>query len=264
MAHAAREEVLFNVSGPIATITFNRPEARNALTWHMYERLVELCAAAERRTDVRAVVLRGAGDAAFVSGTDIGQFQAFQRPQDALAYEQRMEHALDRLERLPKPTIAVLRGICTGAGMMLALACDFRYATPDLRMGVPIARTLGNCLSMSNYARVLDLVGPGRTKELVMLARLLAAEEALQLGLVNEIVAPDVLETRVGEVATALTALAPLTLRATKEAVRRIQGRRRLEPREGEDLIVACYMSEDFRGAVRAFLDKRSFAWNGR
>jgi len=258
------EEILLEQDGAVAVITFNRPHARNALTWNMYDRLVEFCDEVDRKPEIRAVVLRGAGDQAFVAGTDIGQFQAFQRPQDAIAYEQRIEHVLDRLERIHKPTIAQLQGYCVGGGMSIALACDFRYAAGNLRMGVPIARTLGNCLSMSNYARVVDLVGPARAKELIMQARLLTAEEALRLGLVNEVVPAGRLEPRVREAAEELTRLAPLTLRATKEAIRRIQARRRIEPREGEDLVVSCYMSEDFHGAVRAFLDKRPYAWLGR
>src|SRR2546427_552846 len=151
----------------------------------------------------------------------------------------------------------MIRGYCVGGGLSLALACDFRYAAPDVKMGVPIARTLGNCLSMSNYARVVDLVGPARTKDLVMLARLLDAREALALGLVNAVVPVGQLTRRVKTVAQTLTTLAPLTLRATKEAVRRIQAHRRLAPGEGEDLIVSCYMSEDFRSAVAAFPHKR-------
>jgi len=258
------EEILLERDGAIATITFNRPHARNALTWNMYDRLVEFCDEVDRSPDLRVVILRGAGEAAFVAGTDISQFQTFQRPQDAIAYEQRIEHVLDRLERVHQPSIAMLRGYCVGGGLSIAAACDFRYAAPDLRLGVPIARTLGNCLSMSNYARVVDLVGPARAKELIMQARMLTAEQALALGLVNEVVPADRLAGHVHDVAAALTQLAPLTLRATKEAIRRIQARRRIEPREGEDLIVSCYMSEDFREAVRAFLDKRAYSWTGR
>lgn len=258
------EEILLEQDGAVAAITFNRPHARNALTWNMYDRLVEFCDEVDRSPDIRVVILRGAGDQAFVAGTDISQFQAFERPQDALAYEQRIEHVIDRLERVHQPTIAQLRGYCVGGGMSIAVACDFRYAAPNLRMGVPIARTLGNCLSMSNYARVMDLVGPARAKELIMQARMLTADEALRLGVVNEVVPDKQLDTRVREIAETLTQLAPLTLRATKEAIRRIQARRRIEAREGEDLIVSCYMSEDFRGAVRAFLEKAPYVWQGR
>lgn len=258
------EEILLEKAGAVAVITFNRPHARNALTWNMYDRLVEFCDEVDRDASVRVVILRGAGDQAFVAGTDISQFQTFERPQDAIAYEQRIERVIDRLERVHQPTIAQLRGYCVGGGMSVAIACDFRYAAPSLRMGVPIARTLGNCLSMSNYARVMDLVGPARAKELIMQARMLTADEALRLGIINEVVPDDSLDSRVDEIAQLLTQLAPLTLRATKEAIRRIQARRRLESREGEDLIVSCYMSEDFHGAVRAFLAKETYTWLGR
>src|SRR5713226_1742081 len=264
VSNQGQDELLFSVDGALAFITFNRPHARNALTWNMYDRLLECCERVDGTDEIRAVILTGAGDQAFVAGTDIAQFQAFRTPQDAVSYEQRIERVADRLERIRKPAIAMIRGYCVGGGLSLALACDFRYASPDLKMGVPIARTLGNCLSMNNYARVLDLVGPARTKELIMLARMLDAEEARQLGLVNEIVPAARLQGRVAEVAQTRTELAPLTLRATKEAVRRIQARRRLEPGEGEDLIVSCYMSEDFRSAVAAFLEKRAPAWRGR
>src|SRR2546427_6950009 len=147
----------------------------------------------------------------------------------------------------------MIRGYCVGGGLSLALACDFRYASPDLKMGVPIARTLGNCLSMSNYARIVDLVGPARTKELIMLARMLDAGEALRLGLVNEIVPVRRLQGRVTKVGQTLTALAPLTLRATKEAVRRIQNRRRLDPGGGEELNHSYFTGDRFPSALSGF-----------
>lgn len=264
MSNQAQDEILFHQDGALAFITFNRPHARNALTWNMYDRLLAHCERIDGTDEIRAVILTGAGGQAFVAGTDISQFQAFRTPQDAVTYEQRIERVVDRLERVRVPTIAMLRGYCVGGGLALALACDFRFASPDLKMGVPIARTLGNCLSMSNYARVVDLVGPARTKELIMLARMLDAREALALGLVNDVVPSRRLPGRVKKVAQTLTTLAPLTLRATKEAVRRIQTHRRLPPGAGEDLIVSCYMSEDFRSAVAAFLEKRPHTWLGR
>lgn len=259
-----QDEILFRQDGALAFITFNRPQARNALTWNMYDRLLEFCDRVDATTEIRTVILTGAGEAAFVAGTDISQFQTFRAPQDAIAYEQRIDRVSDRLERVTKPTIAMIRGHCVGGGLALALACDFRYASPDLKMSVPIARTLGNCLSMSNYARIVDLVGPAKAKELVMLAATLEAADAQRLGLVNDVVPADRLEGRVREVAQTLAGLAPLTLRATKEAIRRIQTRRRIDSRDGEDLIVSCYISDDFRGAVAAFLEKRPYTWTGR
>lgn len=257
-------ELLFEKEGQLAWITFNRPEARNAMTWAMYARLEELCDLVETDSDVRVVVLRGAGGKAFVAGTDIGQFAAFREPRDALEYEERIDRVISRLERIAKPTVAMIEGFCIGGGAGIALTCDLRYCTPDMKFGFPIARTLGNCLSMANYARLLDAVGPARAKEMIMLARLVEAGEALALGLVNEVVPAEGLEARVREVAATLAEHAPLTLRATKEAIRRIQAGRRIPPAEGEDLILSCYMSDDFRAAVRAFLEKRRYTWTGR
>src|SRR3989449_7423745 len=246
----SQDELLFRQDGALAFVTFNRPRARNALTWNMYDRLLEYCERIDGTDEIRAVILTGAGDQAFVAGTDIAQFRAFRTRQDALAYDQRIERVADRLERVGKPTIAMIRGYCVGGGLSLALACDFRYAAPDLKMGVPIARTLGNCLSMSNYARIVDLVGPARTKELIMLARMLDAGAALRLGLVNEIVPVRRLQGRVTKVAQTLTALAPLTLRATKEAVRRIQAHPRLGPWGGEDPSHSLFPSAEFPAGV--------------
>jgi enoyl-CoA hydratase len=258
------QEILFQVKGEVATITFNRPQAMNAMTWNMYDRLVAYCDELDQRDDVRVAVLQGAGERAFVSGTDISQFQAFSTAQDAIDYEHRTSEVTGRLEQVRKPTIAMIHGVCVGAGASLALACDFRYADPHLRFGIPIARTLGNCLSLSGYARLVDYVGPAKAKELIMLARLIPAEEAISIGLVTEIVPAEQLAARVTEIAHRLASLAPLTLAATKEAIRRVLVSRAPEGREGEDLILSCYLSDDFRGAVQAFVEKRAYTWTGR
>jgi enoyl-CoA hydratase/carnithine racemase len=257
-------EILFEVDGPVATITFNRPHAMNAMTWNMYDRLVSYCEELDENDDIRVAILKGAGDRAFVSGTDISQFQAFSDPQHAIDYEQRTGEVTDRLERVRKPTIAMIHGVCVGGGAGIALACDFRYTDPNLRFGIPIARTIGNCLSIRGYGRLVDYVGPAKAKELIMLAKLLNADEALGLGVVTEVVPAEQLETRVTEVADRLAHLAPLTLAATKEAIRRILADRALPSEVGEDLILSCYMSDDFRGAVQAFVEKQKFAWTGR
>ena len=257
-------EILFAVDDRIATITFNRPEAMNAMTWNMYDRLVASCDELDRNDEIRVAILRGAGDRAFVAGTDIGQFRAFRDPQQAIDYEKRTSGVISRLERVRKPTIAMIHGVCVGGGASIALGCDFRYADPELRFGIPIARTLGNCLSLKAYSRLVDFVGPAKTKELIMLAELLTADQALALGLMTEIVPADQLESRVQEVADRLTRFAPRTLAATKEAVRRVMVARAPANEEGEDLTLSCYMSEDFRGAVEAFVEKRKYVWTGR
>jgi enoyl-CoA hydratase/carnithine racemase len=257
----AEPEILFETDGPLAFVTFNRPQARNAMTWAMYDGLLQACEQVDGDPERRVLILRGAGGA-FVAGTDIGQFQSFHTPQDALDYECRLDRVMDRLEAVTRPTIAAVEGAAVGGGAAIAAACDLRYCTPEGRFGVPIARTLGNCLSLANYARLLDLVGPARTKEMLLRARLVEAEEARQIGLVNDVFPADVFRDRVREIALEIAGHAPLTLRVTKEAVRRLQAQRR--GADGDDLVVQAYMSQDFREGVAAFLAKRKPAFHGR
>ena len=251
-------------SGEIAWVTLNRPQARNALTFAMYERLGSLAAEVNEDPSIRCVVITGAGGRAFAAGTDISQFRAFETEGDALAYEDRMDRVLGALEAVRVPTLAAIAGACTGGGAGIAGACDLRIATPSLRFGFPIARTLGNTLSMNNFARLTALIGMARLKELIFLARLMEAPEALSIGLVNEVVATETeLEGRAMEIALQLCAHAPITLATTKEALRRI--REQLVPPEGgSDLVVRAYMSEDFREGIEAFFAKRPARWTGR
>ncbi|MGE0822061.1 MAG: enoyl-CoA hydratase/isomerase family protein [Candidatus Binatia bacterium] len=254
-------ELLFESKDGIATVTFNRPEARNAITWAMYDGLVEACEMVDTNPEIRVLILRGAGGKAFVAGTDISQFQSFRTEQDALDYERRLDEVVGRFERVTKPTIAVIEGPAAGAGAVIALTCDLRYCTPEGQIGVPIARTLGNCLSIANYARLVDLIGPARTKELVFRARMVSADDALRLGIVNEIVPAERLFPYVYEVAREIATHAPITLQVTKEALRRLQVYRRAV--DGDDLTVMAYMSEDFREGVAAFVERRKPVFRG-
>ncbi|HUJ00596.1 MAG TPA: enoyl-CoA hydratase/isomerase family protein [Usitatibacter sp.] len=255
-------DLLHERRGDVAWITFNRPEARNALTFAMYEELAAICEAANHDPALRVMVLRGAGEKAFASGTDINQFRAFRTPQDSLDYEARIDRILTALETCRVPTIAAISGACTGGGAAIAACCDLRIAAKNLRMGFPIARTLGNCLSSASLSRLAALIGPARTKDLIFTARLVEADEALRVGLVGEL-AEDLaaLERRADELAATIAGHAPLTLRATKEGLRRLQSR--LSREEAEDLILLCYMSADFREGMDAFLSKRSPRWQG-
>ena len=256
-------DIFFEHNRRIATITFNRPQALNAVTWAMYDSLIEYCETVNRSTDIRVVVLRGAGSKAFIAGTDITQFQTFTEPNDGIAYEQRIDLVLNTLEQLNKPTIAEIDGIAAGGGCAIAAACDLRICSDRSRFGVPIARTLGNCLSASNYARFLDLIGPTRLKEMLFTGRLFDSEEAKATGFVTSVVAPDILEASVKQMAETIAANAPLTIRSSKEMIRRVQEHRRLDPAIGHDLIRACYSSNDFKEGVLAFLQKRPPRWNG-
>ena len=257
------EEILTGLEDGIFTVVFNRPQARNALTFAMYERLANICTEINDDDRVKALVITGAGEKAFAAGTDISQFRAFSTAQDALDYEARIDRVLGLIEACRVPTIAAIGGACTGGGAGIALACDLRIATGNARFGFPIARTLGNCLSMSNYARLASLIGPGRTKEIIFTARLVEAEEAKSIGMISEILADHAaLATRTEALARLVASHAPLTLRATKEALRRLK-ERSFEGMD-KDLILMCYMSADFREGMDAFLTKRSPVWTGR
>ena len=259
----ADEELLYEVRDDIAFLTFNRPQARNAFTFAMYERLAEICEEVDGDRSIRAMVLTGAGGKAFAAGTDISQFRAFKTPEDALGYEARIDRVLGALERCRVPTIAAIAGACTGGGAGIAARCDLRIGASNARLGFPIARTLGNCLSMGNYARLAALIGPARVKDIIFTARLVDAREALAIGLLTEIVEdPAMLMARAEEVARTVASHAPLTLQATKEAMRRLLPDQ--APEEGRDLILMCYMSDDFREGMDAFLNKRAPNWTGR
>ena len=249
----------------ILWLTFNRPEARNAMTFAMYDRLGEIAREINRDDSVRVVVLQGAGEKAFVAGTDISQFKSFTTEEDSFAYEERMEREIGALAAIRVPTIAAVRGACTGGGFAIAGACDIRVGSPSARFGIPIARTLGNCLSMASVNLLIDLLGPARVKEMIFTARLIEAPEAKQAGILQELVeSEEALRPRVTELARQIAGNAPLTLRAVKEAMRRVMEARHIDPLAGRDLIAMCYLSEDFQEGLAAFLEKRKPQWQGR
>jgi enoyl-CoA hydratase len=256
------QELLYDKRGEVGWITFNRPQARNALTFAMYEGLAEICGRIGATREVKALVITGAGDKAFAAGTDIAQFRDFRSGEDGIAYERKMDRILDTIERCPVPTIAAVAGFCTGGGAAIAAVCDFRIAAPSAQFGFPIARTLGNCLSMSNYARLAALVGPQRVKEMILLAKLVDAPTALQIGLVSELLADvGALHARAEALAKTLAGHAPITLQVTKEALRRLQARLGVD--NVDDLIRHAYASADFREGMEAFLHKRPPKWTG-
>jgi len=259
---AGTDELLYELRDGIVRVTFNRPQARNALTFAMYEGLAEICTGINEDASVKAMILTGAGDKAFAAGTDISQFREFKTPQDGIDYEQRIDRILGVLEQCRVPVIAAIAGACTGGGAAIAACSDIRVATKNAKFGFPIARTLGNCLSMSSLARLSSLIGPARVKEVIFSARLIEAPEALGIGLLAEVVEDAAaLAARAEELARLYASQAPLTLRATKEGLRRLQSR--LAGAEAEDLITMCYTSADFREGVTAFLAKRKPNWRG-
>ena len=256
------DELLHEVRDGVAYVTFNRPQARNALTFAMYERLAEICNHANEDRSIKAIHITGAGDKAFAAGTDISQFRAFDKEQDALDYESRIDRVMQAIERCRVPTIAVIHGACTGGGASIAACCDLRIASRDMKYGFPVARTLGNCLSLASYSRLVYLVGAGLVKDIVFRARLIEADEALAKGLVNELCEdqPSLMK-RAEEITRQVASHAPLTLQATKEALLRL--RPTVAHGDGNDLVLMCYMSQDFREGMEAFLNKRKPVWKG-
>ena len=246
----------------ILWLCFQRPQACNALTFEMYNRLALLCQKIATDGTVRAVVIHGTGGKAFAAGTDMTLFRNFSKAEDAIKYEQQIDLTLSAIEQCPVPIIAAINGACTGGGASIAAACDIRIASESLRFGFPIARTLGNCLAAKNLARLTELIGAGRVREIIFLARLIEAEEALKIGLISEILEDEgALLARAEEIAQTVGSMAPLTLRATKEAMRRNRVAAKVED---SDLIISCYMSDDFRLGMEAFLNKTSPRWTGK
>lgn len=250
--------LVMTVDGPVATATVDRPDARNAMTMAMYDALAEFCARVDDSPEVRVAVVRGAGGKAFVSGTDINHFRDFDA--DAgIEYERHVESVLARLERVRVPTVAVVDGYATGGGLSIAAACDLRLCTRAAKFGLPIARTLGNCVSMPTYARLVHLLGAARALHLIYTAGFVDGAEAARIGLASELV--EEVEPRLSQLCAQLAAHAPLTLRASKTALRRLRDR---SLPEDEDLVRMCYGSADFREGVDAFLAKRPPRWEGR
>ncbi|HLH77452.1 MAG TPA: enoyl-CoA hydratase [Candidatus Binataceae bacterium] len=256
-------EILLEIAPPLATLTFNRPQAHNALTWAMYDWLPELCRQIERDPSVRVMIVRGGGSRAFSTGTDITQFEAFHDAEDGLVYERRLERALEALEALPKPIIAAIEGYAIGAGAMVALACDLRYGGAGSKFAIPIARTVANCLTVANYARLCDVVGAARAKEIIFRGLTLDAHDALASGLLNAVVEADEAYAHARRVALEIAAGAPLTLAITKQAHLRLFRHRRHQIAD-EDLLAQAYGSADFHQAVSAFIAKRKITFQGR
>jgi enoyl-CoA hydratase/carnithine racemase len=254
-------ELLVEQAGPVLTVTFNRPAQRNAMTFAMYDGLHAACERADADDAVRVLVLRGAGDKAFVAGTDIAQFASFESGDDGVRYEEGITRVVNRLEDVSVPTVAAVRGFCVGGGLAIAAACDLRVATRSARFGVPIARTLGNCLSMNTFSLLVAHLGPSRTLDVLLRARLLTGDQTHAAGFVAELCDDDALDQVVADTVATLLEHAPLSMWAAKQAAVRM---RRAALPDGDDIVRRVFGSQDFRDAVQAFADKQRVAWTGR
>ncbi len=256
-------EILTSVDGGVLTVTLNRPEKFNALTFTMYDAIADICTNVPADGSVKAIVFRGAGGKAFAAGTDISLFRSFETPEQGIAYEKNADKVFTAVERCTVPTIAAITGACTGGGAGIAACCDMRVATRSLKFGFPIARTLGNCLSAATLERLVRVMGEARVIDLIYTSRLIEADEALRIGLVNELVDDhEAVIARSDALARQIAGHAPLTMRATKELLRRL--RQRPDEVNDDDIVGMVYTSADFREGLDAFLTKRKPNWQGR
>lgn len=257
----ATGRVTLTIEAGVAMIRFDRPKAHNAMTWAMYEALAAACQQIEHDPSVKLAVLRGVGGKAFIAGTDISQFHAFTSGEDGLAYERRIDHFIQALEALPVPTLAVVEGYAVGGGLAIANSCDLRIAVTGARFGVPIARTLGNCLSAGNIRRLCATLGVSWVKRMLLLAEMPTAEQLAPLGYIERIIPASELDAAITELSAKLLSHAPLSMRATRETIRRLATN---PDADIADLISRCYGSQDFHAGVSAFGEKRSALWQGR
>ena len=246
------------LDGPIARLTFNNPAARNAMTWPMYEELKVICDSLASNHDIRVMILRGAGDKAFVSGSDIQQFIDLKENE---AYEVAVDNIFKSLQHLPIPTIALIEGLAVGSGLLIATACDFRISTPDARFGIPVAKTLGNCLSPSNLSWISAHLGIPMVKKMLLTAELVRAPELLSSGYLYQTVSPEEISHAVDLLANKMAVLAPLTQKSSKIILARLMESNLPDCTE---LMRETYNSADFKEGVNAFLDGRTPKWTGK
>ena len=259
------EEILVEQDGGIATVVFNRPKVRNAISLAMWGEIAEIADRLGNDDGVRAILFRGAGQEAFASGADISEFKENRKDREsAIAYNKKVEEAEIAIRNCPKPTVAMIFGFCMGGGMAIALGCDLRFAAEGSRFGIPAAK-LGIIYDFDAVRQLVDLVGPAYTKDILYSARALHAEEAFRIGLVQRLAPAAELETQTLEYLKTVAANAPLSVRGAKAQLRAIfEG---ANPQHRELMQAArlkTFDSEDYKEGTRAFLEKRPPRFTGR
>ena len=254
-------QVNFELRDKIAFITFDHVAALNAMTVAMYESLQSICQDIAKNPNIRVAIFRGAGGKSFVSGSDIAQFESFKDGEDGVRYEAAIHDYLNPLATLPIPTIAVIDGMAVGGGLAIATCCDFRIATPDAKFGVPIARTLGNCLYPGNIAWLVAHMGMNIVRRMLLLAEMIPASELKVQGYLLATHNADQLGKEADALAERLSKLAPITQKASKLIMARIIAN---QLPDCEDLIRETYGSHDFKNGVASFLKGEPPVWTGK
>jgi enoyl-CoA hydratase len=258
-------KILAEVSGGVGWLTFNNPERRNAVSLEMWQGLAQATSAFEADPEVRVVVLRGAGGRSFAAGADISEFEQHRaNAEQKKRYGELAAGGHRGLAKLSKPLIAMIQGFCIGGGLAIALSADLRFATPGSRFAIPAAK-LGLGYDYPGLAALARLVGPSATKDILFSARMLEADEALRIGLINFVVDDAELESRVREYAARVAANAPMTVHAVKSAMQVFE-RYSADPGAAEiaALVDACFNSDDYKEGRRAFMEKRTPRFSGR
>lgn len=259
------ERMIAQIEGGIGWMIFNNPERRNAVSLDMWEAVATILDHYDRDPKVRVVVLKGAGEKAFVSGADISQFEKQRAsPEQVANYDRISEGSSAKLTYFRKPTIAMIQGWCIGGGVGIALACDIRIAAENARFGVPAAR-LGLGYRWAGVKKLVDLVGPAYAKEIFFTARHFTAAEALGMGLVNRVVPETELESYVRSYCEMIGDNAPLTMEAAKGVIAEIsKASKDIDTGRCEELVMRCFKSEDYIEGRRAFMEKRKPVFVGK
>jgi enoyl-CoA hydratase len=259
------DKMIAEIDGAIGWVTFNNPARRNAVSMEMWRAVPEIFDRLEAEHGVRVIVLRGAGDKAFVSGLDISEFEdEFASSQAAVRLEEISATANRHIQASPKPTIAMIRGFCIGAGLQIAANCDLRVAAETATFAITAAK-LGLGYPISSIERIVGIVGPGYAKEIFFTARQFTASKAERMGLVNRVVPDTGLESAVRDICKMIADNAPLTIAAFKQSVDRFQALLSdVDLAACERLMMACFDSADYVEGRRAFREKRKPVFTGR